>query len=107
MTGREGLYHTKGMLAAGTKIVGGVTPGKGGETVEGQPVFDTVREARSATDANVACIFVPPLGAADAIMEAAAAAVALGACIPEGIPATDMPRVADFLSEHPPHPPAT
>jgi succinyl-CoA synthetase alpha subunit len=101
MTGREGLYHTKGMLAAGTKIVGGVTPGKGGETVEGQPVFDTVREARSATDANVACIFVPPLGAADAIMEAAAAGVELVVCITEGIPVNDMTRVAAFLKEHP------
>ena len=101
MTGREGLYHTKGMLAAGTKIVGGVTPGKGGETVEGQPVFDTVREARSATGANVSCIFVPPLGAADAIMEAAAAGVELVVCITEGIPVNDMTRVAAFLKEHP------
>ena len=101
MTGREGLYHTKGMLAAGTRIVGGVTPGKGGETVEGQPVFDTVREARSATGANVSCIFVPPLGAADAIMEAAAAGVELVVCITEGIPVNDMTRVAAFLKEHP------
>jgi len=101
MTGREGLYHTKGMLAAGTKIVGGVTPGKGGETVEGQPVFDTVREARSATGANVSCIFVPPLGAADAIMEAAVAGVELVVCITEGIPVNDMTRVAAFLKEHP------
>ena len=101
MTGREGLYHTKGMLAAGTTIVGGVTPGKGGETVEGQPVFDTVREARAATGANVSCIFVPPLGAADAIMEAAAAGVELVVCITEGIPVNDMTRVAAFLKEHP------
>src|SRR5260221_10268722 len=101
MTGREGLYHTKGMLAASTKIVGGVTPGKGGETIEGQPVFDTVREARSATSANVSCIFVPPLGAADAIMEAAAAGVELVVCITEGIPVNDMTRVAAFLKDHP------
>src|SRR5258708_9693960 len=101
MTGREGLYHTKGMLAAGTTFRGGVRRGRGGETVEDQPVFDTVREARAATGANVSCIFVPPLGAADAIMEVAAAGVELVVCITEGIPVNDMTRVAAFLKEHP------
>ena len=62
ITGREGMYHTKGMLASGTDVVGGVTPGKGGQSVEDKPVFDTVAEAKAKTGANVACIFVPPLG---------------------------------------------
>ena len=65
ITGREGKYHTANMLKAGTRLVGGVTPGKGGQTVEGVPVFDTVAEAIAATGANAACIFVPPAGAAD------------------------------------------
>src|SRR5690348_2669122 len=86
ITGREGQYHTRNMIAAGTTIVGGVTPGKGGQTVEGVPVFDTVAEAKAATDANASCIFVPPPGAADAIMEAATAGIALIVCITEGIP---------------------
>jgi succinyl-CoA synthetase alpha subunit len=101
ITGREGVRHTKGMLASGTRIVGGVTPGKGGQTVEGLPVFDTVREAKERTGADVACIFVPPLGAADAIMEAAAAAMGLVVCITEYIPVNDMTRVVAFLKEHP------
>ena len=101
ITGREGLYHTKGMLAAGTQVVGGVTPGKGGTTAEGLPVFDTVGEAKRQTGANVSCVFVPPLGAADAIMESAAAGIPLVVCITEGIPVNDMTRVAAFLKEHP------
>jgi succinyl-CoA synthetase alpha subunit len=101
MTGREGLYHTRNMIAAGTRVLGGVTPGKGGQTVEGVPIFDTVAEARHATGANVSCIFVPGLGAPDAIMEAAAAGVELVVCITEGIPVLDMARVAAFLKEHP------
>jgi succinyl-CoA synthetase alpha subunit len=101
MTGREGLRHTKGMLAAGTKLVGGVTPGKGGTEVEGLPVFDTVKEARERTGANVSCIFVPPMGAADSIMEAAAAGVELVVCITEYIPVNDMVRVAAFLKDYP------
>ncbi len=101
ITGREGLYHTKGMLAAGTQIVGGVTPGKGGQTVEDRPVFDTVREAKAQTGATASCIFVPPMGAADAIMESAAAGMELIVCITEGIPVSDMTRVAAFLKEHP------
>jgi succinyl-CoA synthetase alpha subunit len=101
ITGREGLYHTKGMLTSGTQVVGGVTPGKGGQTVEGQPVFDTVEEAKAKTGATVACIFVPPLGAADSIMECAAAGMELVVCITENIPVNDMTRVAAFLKEHP------
>ena len=101
ITGREGLFHTKGMLASGTQVVGGVTPGKGGETVEGLPIFDTVRAAREATGASVSCIFVPPFGAAEAIMEAAAEQIELTVCITEGIPVNDMVRVAAFLKEHP------
>jgi succinyl-CoA synthetase alpha subunit len=101
ITGREGAYHTKGMLASGTNVVGGVTPGKGGQTVEGKPVFDTVEEAKAKTGATVACIFVPPLGAADSIMECAAAGMDLVVCITENIPVNDMTRVAAFLKEHP------
>jgi len=101
ITGREGLYHTKGMLASGTQVVGGVTPGKGGQTVEEKPVFDTVEEAKAKTGATVACIFVPPLGAADSIMECAAAGIELVVCITENIPVNDMTRVAAFLKEHP------
>ncbi|MGH2487742.1 MAG: CoA-binding protein, partial [Ktedonobacterales bacterium] len=101
ITGREGIRHTKGMLASGAQVVGGVTPGKGGQSVEGLPVFDTVREARAGTGANVSCIFVPPLGAADSIMEAAEAGIELVVCITEFIPVLDMTRVAAFLKEHP------
>src|SRR5215469_9569287 len=101
MTGREGHYHTNGMLASGTQVVGGVTPGKGGESTLNLPIFDTVREARESTGANVSCIFVPPMGAADAIMEAAAAGIPLIVCITELIPVADMTRVAAFLKEHP------
>ncbi len=92
ITGREGLFHTRNMIAAGTNIVGGTTPGKGGQTVEGVPVFDTVREAVAATGATASCIFVPPPGAADAIMEAAAEGIELIVCITEGIPVIDMTR---------------
>ena len=101
ITGREGLRHTKGMLAAGTQVVGGVTPGKGDQTAESVPVFDTVREARAQTGANVSCIFVPPLGAADSIMEAAEAGMELIVCITEFIPVNDMLRTVAFLKEHP------
>jgi succinyl-CoA synthetase alpha subunit len=101
ITGREGAYHTKGMLAAGTNLVGGVTPGKGGQEAEGLPIFDTVTEARAKTGANVSCVFVPPLGAADAIMEAANAGIELVVAITEGIPVLDMTRVAAYLKEHP------
>ena len=101
ITGREGIRHTKGMLASGTRVVGGVTPGKGGQSVEDLPVFDTVREARKETGANVSCIFVPPLGAADSIMEAADAGMELVVCITEFIPVLDMTRVMAFHKDHP------
>ena len=100
ITGREGQFHTRNMMAAGTHIVGGVTPGKGGETVEGVPVFDTVNEARAATGATASCIFVPPPGAADAIMEAASAGIKLIVCITEGIPVIDMTRAMLTVREH-------
>ncbi len=100
ITGREGLYHTRNMKAAGTNIVGGVTPGKGGETVEGFPVFDTVAEARKATGATASCIFVPPPGAADAVMEAASEGIELIVCITEGIPVVDMTRAMLVVHEH-------
>ncbi len=100
ITGREGQYHTRNMRAAGTNIVGGVTPGKGGQSMEGVPVFDTVEEAKAATDANATCIFVPPAGAADAIMEAAAADIPLIVCITEGIPVIDMTRAILAVREH-------
>jgi succinyl-CoA synthetase alpha subunit len=99
ITGREGAYHTRHMQAAGTKIVGGVTPGKGGQTAEGVPVFDTVAQAKAATDANASCIFVPPPGAADAIMEAASAGIELIVCITEGIPVIDMTRAMLVVRE--------
>ncbi|GAC1391929.1 MAG: succinate--CoA ligase subunit alpha [Ktedonobacteraceae bacterium] len=100
ITGREGLYHTRNMKVAGTNVVGGVTPGKGGETVEGLPVFDTVAEAVTATGATASCIFVPPSGAADAIMEAASEGIELIVCITEGIPVIDMTRAMLVVHEH-------
>jgi succinyl-CoA synthetase alpha subunit len=100
ITGREGLYHTRNMKVAGTNIVGGVTPGKGGTIVEGVPVFDIVAEAKAATDAEASCIFVPPPGAADAIMEAATAGIELIVCITEGIPVIDMTRAMLVVHEH-------
>jgi succinyl-CoA synthetase alpha subunit len=87
------------MKAAGTNVVGGVTPGKGGQIVEGVPVFDTVGQAKAATDANATCIFVPPAGAADAIMEAASAGIELIVCITEGIPVIDMTRAMLVVRE--------
>jgi succinyl-CoA synthetase alpha subunit len=100
ITGREGQYHTRNMKNAGTNVVGGVTPGKGGETVEDLPVFDTVNEAKQATGANATCIFVPPAGAADAIMEAASAGIELIVCITENIPVIDMTRAILVVREH-------
>jgi succinyl-CoA synthetase alpha subunit len=97
ITGREGTFHAKGCQEYGTKVVGGVTPGKGGTTHEGWPVFNTVAEAMEKTGANVSVIFVPPPFAADAIMEAADAGMPLIVCITEGIPAMDMVRAWEYL----------
>jgi len=97
ITGREGTFHTQQAVAYGTKVVAGVTPGKGGSSVDGIPVFNTVREARGETGANVSVIFVPPAFAADAIMEAADAGMPLVVAITEGIPTLDMIRVREFL----------
>jgi succinyl-CoA synthetase alpha subunit len=99
MTGREGLYHTRNMVKAGTKIVAGKTPGKGGQEVDGIPVFDTVIEAVEKTGANAACLFVPAPGAADAIEEAAYAGIKLIVCITEGIPVMDMTRAIITVRE--------
>ena len=92
LTGREGTFHAKAAQAYGTNVVGGVTPGKGGTTHEGWPVFNTVDDAVRATGANASVIFVPPPGGADAVMEAADAGLALAVCITEGIPTIDMMR---------------
>jgi succinyl-CoA synthetase alpha subunit len=101
LTGREGTFHAKQAAAYGTTVVGGVTPGKGGTTHEGWPVFDTVHDAVRETGANASVIFVPPPFAADAIMESADAGVALVVCITEGIPTLDMMRAMTFLKGHP------
>jgi len=89
LTGKEGQFHAARCREYGTKVVAGVTPGKGGTAVDGTPVFDTVAQARRETGCDASLIFVPPLGAADAILEAADAGVALIVCITEGIPARD------------------
>jgi succinyl-CoA synthetase alpha subunit len=98
ITGREGAFHAARCKEYGTKVVGGVTPGKGGTTHEGFPVWNTVAEAVAAEGATCALIFVPPPAAADAIMEAAAAEIPLIICITEGIPVTDMVRAKHFLA---------
>jgi succinyl-CoA synthetase alpha subunit len=97
ITGREGSFHTAQCVAYGTKVVAGVTPGKGGTTHEGIPVFNTVADAIEKAGANASVIFVPPPFAADAIMEATAAGMPLVICITEGIPTLDMVRVAALL----------
>ncbi len=99
ITGKEGTFHTQQMIEYGTNIVGGVTPGKGGTTHEGVPVFNTVKEAIEATQANASVIYVPPPFAADAIMEAAAAGLPLVVCITEGVPVADMVKVREFLKD--------
>ncbi|HEX5217687.1 MAG TPA: succinate--CoA ligase subunit alpha [Vicinamibacterales bacterium] len=101
ITGREGTFHAKAAQAYGTNVVGGVTPGKGGTTHEGWPVFNTVADAVKETGANASVIFVPPPGAADAVMEAADAGIALAVCITEGIPVVDMLKAFAFLDGKP------
>ena len=97
LTGREGMFHAEQMLAYGTNIVAGVTPGKGGQQILGAPIFDTVAEARAATGCNVSIIYVPARFAPDAILEAADAGLDLVVCITEGIPVLDMIAVRAHL----------
>ena len=100
ITGRDGSFHTKQMMEYGTNVVSGVTPGKGGQTFEGKvPVFNTVAEAVKETGANTSVIYVPPMGAADAMMEAADAGIELVVCITEGVPVLDMTVVYPFIKE--------
>ena len=101
ITGREGTFHSLRNREYGTQVVGGVTPGKGGTTHEGWPIFDTVQDAVKQTGANASVIFVPPPFAADAVMEAADGGLALVVCITEGIPTLDMMRAMTFLKERP------
>jgi succinyl-CoA synthetase alpha subunit len=101
LTGREGTFHAKQAQAYGTVVVGGVTPGKGGTTHEGWPIFDTVQDAVKQTGANASVLFVPPAFAADAVMEAAEGGIALVVCITEGIPVLDMMRAMTFLKSKP------
>jgi len=101
LTGREGTFHAKQAAAYGTNVVGGVTPGKGGTTHEGWPIFDTVHAAVAKTGANASVVFVPPAFAADAVMEAADAGLGLVVCITEGIPTLDMLRAMTFIKQRP------
>src|ERR1700724_3070108 len=100
-TGREASFHAQASIDYGTKVVGGVTPGKGGQTHLGLPVFNTVADAVKQTGANASVIFVPPPFAADAVMEATEAGVPLVVCITEGIPTSDMVRVRTFMQGRP------
>jgi succinyl-CoA synthetase alpha subunit len=99
ITGKEGTFHTKQMVEYGTNVVGGVTPGKGGATHEGIPVFNTVADAVKEAGANASVIYVPPSFAADAVMEAADAGIPVVVCITEGIPTLDMVRVREYLKD--------
>jgi succinyl-CoA synthetase alpha subunit len=97
ITGRDGAFHTRQMIDYGTRVVAGMTPGKGGTEVHGVPVFDTVADAVAKTGATASAIYVPPLAAADAVCEAVAAGIELVVCITEGIPVQDMERVLPFV----------
>jgi len=99
ITGNEGMFHTRQMVEYGTKVVAGVTPGKGGQKLDGVPVFNTVSEAVRRTGATASAIFVPPAFAADAILEAADAGISLIVCLTEGIPTLDMVTVRPYLKE--------
>jgi len=99
ITGNEGMFHTRQMVEYGTKIVAGMTPGKGGQKIDGIPVFNTVSEAVKKTEANASAIFVPPAFAADAVLEAADAGIAVIVCLTEGIPTLDMVMVRQYLKE--------
>ena len=101
ITGKEGTFHTKQMVEYGTNVVGGVTPGKGGTTHEGIPVFNTVADAVKEAGANATVIYVPPSFAADAVMEAADAGIPVIVCITEGIPTLDMVKVKEYLRNKP------
>ena len=101
LTGKEGTFHAKQMVEYGTNIVGGVTPGKGGTTHEGIPVFNTVADAVKEAGANASVIYVPPSFAADAVMEAADAGIPVVVCITEGIPTLDMVKVREYLKDKP------
>ena len=101
ITGRDGSFHTKQMMEYGTQVVAGVTPGKGGQTFEGKvPVFNTVADAAEKAGANTAVIYVPPVGAAGAVMEAADAGIKLIICITEGVPVMEMTRVMPYVAAH-------
>jgi succinyl-CoA synthetase alpha subunit len=102
ITGNEGMFHTRQMVEYGTRVVAGVTPGKGGQKIDGIPVFNTLTEAVKETGANASSIFVPPAFAADAIMEAADSEVSVIVCLTEGIPTLDMVMVRDYLKERGP-----
>jgi len=99
ITGNEGLFHTRQMVEYGTKVVAGVTPGKGGQKIDGIPVFNNVVEAVKETDANASAIFVPPAFAADAVMEAADSGIRVIVCLTEGIPTLDMVMVREYIEE--------
>ena len=101
MSGRIGKFHAEDMIKHGTNVVGGVTPGRGGETVLGRPIFNTVAEAVEAVGAQASLVFVPPPGAADAIMEAAEAGLEFAVCVTDGIPSQDMIKVKRFLRRFP------
>lgn len=100
-TGKEGTFHAEQMIAYGTQVVGGVTPGKGGQLHLDRPVFNTVKDAVTQAGADTSLIFVPPAFAADAIMEAAEAGIRVIICITEGVPVQDMVKVKEYLKNYP------